>query len=517
MAIIGREVSNQRALRALRVLGALLVPACVGLGACSTDDGAAPPDTETPDAAAPDGLADVDWVTSLCAAQAAWECKMVEACACPPTGASRCGDEPVARCIARLEEALGDPSIPTRIDPQRAAACVEAWSTDVIDCGPRAWARLDAACGPVLLVDVATGASCAVDGAACASGDGACVAGTCVELPRAGEACAPPSDDGAPACRLDLMCVGGRCQPAPIEEGAPCEESGQCAATLRCIDGKCGRTAREGEMCDARVPCRGATECRNGTCARGTPEACTEPGQPDVCGVESLCGAPQARRCEPLAALGAACADDQACVSGSYCDPVSSRCEALPLEGEACGDGVYCADGLACSLDTTRCAPAPTLGESCAFGSMGPESCVAGLVCVGGLCGEIPGEGEECGYGAVCAAGLGCVLEGTRSVCRVRRPAGGACDNDTICAEGTHCDPTMNQCEDDRPLGSPCMYGNECESGASCVPDASGALTCAPTPVEGEPCLLDCAPGLACVTRLAGDLQCFPSLCASLQ
>lgn len=513
--------------QALRSIGVLVLPTLVGLGACGAADDDGHPPTEIVDRDASStadggaGPSDELLVHALCAAQAGWQCKVASACGCPPPSAPKsereCVEAAQRRCVTRIQQAIEGGPERIRIGARHVDGCVQAWQSERIDCGPPARASLDAACAPVLVAEVALGAACASDGLPCADGEGVCGGGSCTARPEEGAECASLGDgEAGSACRLGLLCVGGRCRRAPIEEGDACDEDEQCAPTLRCRGGRCGRTADEGEACDARVPCRGANECRNGTCAPGTPEACTEPGQPEVCGVESLCGAPPMMTCEALAALGEECSGADTCAEGAYCDPSSSRCEALPASGAPCGDDAHCAAGLACSPGTGLCAPAPVAGEPCARDPSGPGACAGGLACVQGTCGPLPLDGETCGYGAICGPGLGCVYEQRGGVCRPRRAVGEPCDNDTICADGAHCDPASDRCRADAPLGSPCMYGNECMAGATCVPGTGGALTCAPLPAEGDRCLLACAPGLACTTR-RGDFQCFPTICASLQ
>lgn len=500
-------------------LGVSLVSA---LAACDGADVA--PDVDQPEVDQPEKEAPhppevppspSDPVEAICAARARWQCGMRAACACPEAGAETdCIGAAAAKCAARVRSVLDDPASEMHIDVARVEACIQAWSVEPVDCGAPANERWDAACGPVLVSKIGLGAACETEGVPCAENEAACVKNLCTALPAEGEACHPV--DEAPPCRPGLLCAAGRCRQAPLLEGDACDSSGQCAATLRCVAGTCRPTSALGEACSAERPCRGAAHCLGARCEAGTPDACTEPGEPEVCGVESLCGAPVFTTCTPLAAVGSECSGADTCEAAGYCDLTSYRCEALPESGAPCGEGVFCAPGLGCIMDSRLCAPLPGQGEACLLGVNGPGLCADGLVCVDERCGPIPAEGDTCGYNLECGSGLGCAYEDGQGVCRALREAGGECDNDAICVPGTRCDFGTGRCAPTSPLGAPCVHGNECGAGASCVPTPSGDIVCAPTPTAGQTCLFDCAQGFACVTT-RGDFGCFSELCLSLE
>lgn len=445
-------------------------------------------------------------VETLCDAQARYRCGFSEACACPPAEErDDCVARATASCLRRAAPAGGG----ARLVTDRVEACMAVLDLEAVDCGELGADRLVSACGPVVRLTATLGAACEGDEMPCADGRASCLEGRCTLVAAEGERCEQRVD-----CQVGLVCVEGRCVTGPRGEGESCERSDQCAPRRRCLDGTCAPTAGLGEACSKATPCRGASLCQGGVCVAGDPRSCTEPGEREVCGAESVCGAPASTRCVTRGALGAPCTAES-CAESLYCEPSTMRCTAPPGLGKPCGDGVVCAEGLACSMNTALCITPPGSGEACALGPGGPDRCAEGLACLAGTCGRVPTEGEPCAYGLRCAPGLGCAFEASEGRCRPLRDAGGACDSDSICKGDAYCDLGEGRCAPRVSDGQPCVYGGECQPGSTCVPSTGTHFVCAPLPSLGESCLFDCAAGLTCAIE-HGEYQCFPQVCADL-
>lgn len=214
-------------------------------------------------------------------------------------------------------------------------------------------------------------------GAACSSAAGwdcdhgtcefvACNApGTCLALPRNGEACP------AEACGPFLSCNAGTCGPLVVPTPAP-------------LDGSC-----------SGAPCQPTQFCEivNQVCIDFVPDGGSCAGG-DPCGPASVCSA---GTCVPAGSAGEACTVGNAeCEFGLYCTG-AGKCAAPAAAGTPCGpatggEPVVCDHGW-CDLAaaTPTCRPFTMVGQGCSDGTgqCGPRgNCAAGL-CEANNCGGI--------------------------------------------------------------------------------------------------------------------------------
>jgi hypothetical protein len=116
------------------------------------------------------------------------------------------------------------------------------------------------------------------------------------------------------------------------------------------------------------------------------------------------------------------------------------------------------------------------LGERC----VGGLDCLGGA-CLGGVCVAEAAVGEPCDE-RECADGLDCVA----SLCEAPVPSGGACDEESVCAElgeicvGGVCAPIER---------TRCTWDEECGSGRRC--DDEICVAGLPTCVSGDECGVD--------------------------
>lgn len=174
------------------------------------------------------------------------------------------------------------------------------------------------------------------------SKNAACDNGVCalVTLVEAGAECSLSR-----SCREGNVCatagadsgVQYQCKPdrTPLQT---CEASGvpACApaGTYACVGGRCDPRPIEGGTCDAKLACRSGFVCDNGLCRKGN--------------VDVAIGAP----CKPNA---------DACIAGASCSKYDSNtktslCVAYAKVDESCGSGVAsCAPPLVCDGATLLC------------------------------------------------------------------------------------------------------------------------------------------------------------------
>ncbi len=210
--------------------------------------------------------------------------------------------------------------------------------------------------------EICQAGACAAPGPVDCSGlDEACRAGVCDE---AGRTCQPAElEDGAPCpdglhCNGEEYCLAGACQPAaPVDCSAidgpcslgVCDEAGD----------RCRVQARnEGLACPDGLVCNGQEVCLGGQCQPGAPVTCGDPG--DACQVNTCVEA--AGGCQ----LGPA-ADGSPCATGSACALVESCQAGVCTATEAQPDGTPCNDGDRC-----------TSGDTCLAGACAPGAWACG-------------------------------------------------------------------------------------------------------------------------------------------
>ena len=223
-------------------------------------------------------------------------------------------------------------------------------------------------------------------------------------------------------------------------------------------------------------------------------ERCRTPGAP-CDGGQGRC---EGERCVLAAGRGEPCAAPvgahDGCVAGTLC--VEGVCGEPGSRGERCSDDRACADGLVCVQET--CIPLAAPQGACDESA----SCPAAHRCVGGQC--VAGDAAGCaGVGPSAACGRsGTCGAPARLRCVAPAPLGSPCVQQDQCGLGAYCDTASGRCEPLPIVGSPCAEGVYCAEGLACTLD--GAV-CQPLPGEGEPCALveagpiGCAAGLACV------------------
>lgn len=185
---------------------------------------------------------------------------------------------------------------------------------------------------------------------------------------------------------------------------------------------------------------------------------------------------------------------------------------------EECKGTLYCKANGACP---GTCSPREAPGASCEL----DDQCDDGLVCAQGACVAPGKEGAACNDATPCRFDFLCVGEddtaGTPGTCKAgsdvfTNTTGQPCDlvGGSWCAAGSHCaavDVTMQgevvwECVAAVGSGAACNAAvpDMCPDGEYCdVPQDMIAGTCAPMPVDGEPCVengftAQCATGHRC-------------------
>ncbi len=408
--------------------------------------------------------------------------------------------------------------------------------------------------GKVCWAGVCTGSvACAAD-SDCLAGQ-ACVSGQCsattVTCQQVGGTCGPLTAAGVD-CPAGTVANGsaGICAPGggccmPVDED--CGADNECAAGAACVagkcvvgceaaGGKCGALTAAGVLCDPGYAADGAA----GACALGG--GCCMPQSTGClsdadCPPSALCFAGMCElscqaaggQCAAVTASGVTCPQGWAAngsagfcgVGGACCVPAFVTCAASSdcLAGKVCVDGL-CQGG---------CAPGQSLCEgdcvdlawnSLHCGACG-NACAAGETCTWGLC----TAGSLCGSGAECAAGEACVEGACVAVGQTCEAVGGQCGSLTaaglICPAGYEangsagtcavgggcCTPSSTSCaaDSDCLLGQLCFAG-QCEKTCAAAGGHCGALTSDGVSCEGgfvpdgEAGL--CAPGGGCCMPL---------------
>lgn len=271
--------------------------------------------------------------------------------------------------------------------------------------------------------------------------------------PANGGVCTAPSDCGSGHC-VSGICCDTAC--------GPCGDCGAGACTL--LPGSAGTPSCAPFVCSATSATCPATCAGDGDCVSG--DYCTASAQGDA-GADATVdatsdgGAPG--QCIPRSALGAPCAFDDQCASGS--------CVALACRGTL-------ANGAAC-----------TANDEC-----------SGNTCVDGVCCNVPcaGECEACdvaGSSGVCSPVVG-APHGARAACAGTGTAcGGACDGNRDPLQCLYPPATTacgTACSNDQQTSSTCDGTGRCVAG---TPQACGSYACG-----GVTCNTSCAAATDCAT-----------------
>jgi hypothetical protein len=218
-------------------------------------------------------------------------------------------------------------------------------------------------------------------------------------------------------------------------------------------------------------------------------------------------------------AIDDACAIDQECAGGAYCDKGSlescpGTCAPLQTPGLPCRATAQCVDGQICRSGT--CTDPLVEGDECTVAitaSMGAgfRECPPGLVCQGKsgdlLCRSISTvfagkSGAPCdATGTLCARGLVCQSQSatsTTGVCAAPSAKGGQCRPavPSQCPSGQYCKDSRSNVTARAPAGKdgicsdlpgdakPCEASDGCQPGSVCLDDA----TCHALKTVGQSC-----------------------------
>jgi hypothetical protein len=191
-------------------------------------------------------------------------------------------------------------------------------------------------------------------------------------------------------------------------------------------------------------------------------------------------------------ALGSACDFDDECASGR-CGPPAQ-----------CPDDYSCCPGVCVTA-----AHAVGSGGACSV----DEDCELGDSCTGSGCAPLIGSGQECSSSNSCAFGLLCASPGIGQggTCVTAPTIGQPCAMGQCGDIGARCDGSSGMCVALGLPGEPCATEIECGEDEVCTAGSAGsagsAMTCAPAPALGEPCVDTCLPGSWCDPNTAGG-QC---------
>ncbi|TNF30990.1 MAG: hypothetical protein EP329_12945 [Deltaproteobacteria bacterium] len=304
------------------------------------------------------------------------------------------------------------------------------------------------------------GPGCCASDDACATDNGkdyVCHAGSCVEVPPAGqcwrdEQCGPAERcTGGSACPCGLLCavgnIPGRCVPdlpdACCLQDAECGPGRECAHEIyqssfgTCVDAVPAGECWDDQDCPGSETCEGESTCPCGIdCAQVAPGVCS--GRiPACCAIDEDCPS------------GYAC-------GGAYADATgapSGVCKPRPLSAGACWGqahcphGAWCLGAQVCPCDAD-CDGADQPGTCVALPTgccAGDADCGGGFVCRG-LWGDLPGRcvpdpnGPQCpGDAACCWDRDDCGATGSTSCqgasvcgCIALCPSCGACQPDQM-------------------------------------------------------------------------------------
>lgn len=211
----------------------------------------------------------------------------------------------------------------------------------------------------------------------------------------------------------------------------------------------CSRLGSAGSDGKARCACKpegdacaNPSECCGGLCRNGTCTAC--PGDLKPCN-----GA-----CVDLQTNNRYCGDcATTCASGQRCQNASCVCD-----GRSCLNG--CCDGATCQRGTSD--------QACGDGGAACQTCGACTVCDGTTCAAQSavccGAASVCQNGQCVACGQGQRCKGGACVCDGQSCAGGCCDGDDRCHNGTEdgaCGAVAGACVD-------CGAGGRCVNRSCC-------------------------------------------------
>lgn len=192
-----------------------------------------------------------------------------------------------------------------------------------------------------------------------------------------GGACFTDVDCVSERCALTTSCMG-TCSPAPtvVPVGGDCSQgtnhvcdaASYCKAGMAPGSGTCTATSAVGAACTYSFECAARAFCNLGTCVTTLPiegQAC-DPNSFISCDRGDLSCQPAmpgaaTGTCTPRGTVGAACADDSACLSYEFCNSDTMTCALLPGLGQSCATSFFCQGDLECDATNVCVAPTPEM------------------------------------------------------------------------------------------------------------------------------------------------------------
>lgn len=184
-------------------------------------------------------------------------------------------------------------------------------------------------------------------------------AGKCLgALERIARDCSTEGDDWPDAC--DRMLVGN------VSAGQTCDGDDECVSGLECYEDRCTALPRDNEPCLSGYACAEDHFCGDDDLChryRGRGEPCPEGDM--ACDDDLYCDS-RTDTCQPYLASGQSCAHDSyACDDDLYCSESTSTCRPYPGSGQSCADSHgTCADDLYCDASNV-CQPQRGDGAAC--------------------------------------------------------------------------------------------------------------------------------------------------------
>lgn len=200
----------------------------------------------------------------------------------------------------------------------------------------------------------------------------------------------------------DALVVSGTSAPSGLCSGRPCLQLGaQCTADSQCESASCMQSCRQpstlGTSCDSKADCVAPLECsRISLCQRS---------------------------------LGAACAADSECASGSCL----TSCQVSQSLGGPCDSDADCTDHTQCATRVCRAGLGTTCGRD--------ADCVSGSCSVNTKQCQVPGADMNLSNGQACKNDVQCSSGSCGWDHMCSNPVGSAynCDSDADCMSGLHC------------------------------------------------------------------------------
>ncbi|MEB2313028.1 MAG: hypothetical protein OZ921_01585 [Sorangiineae bacterium] len=386
----------------------------------------------------------------------------------------------------------------------------------------------------------ACGNSCADDAGCVATAY--CAGGTCAPRGAAGAACSAANQCATGFCVEGVCCdtaCNGTCQACTAATKASGDGDGTCGAAKvgldphdDCPDDGVASCQRDG-ACDGAGACRvyaSGVECLAADCAGNVPTT-------HACNGTGTCVAKGAVDCKPNVctegACATACATDDECASGAWCD--GGFCKTKGKNGDACAVKEACASNLCVD---GYCCNSACQGQCSACDAPGTEGTCTPIV------GRPHGARAACAAGTaenVCATaqcdgtnGTSCTgYVGSDQTCRAASCADGVetqpehCDGKGSCppVRQAKCEPYV--CAGETCGKAPCASDKDCSAKFRCDPSKHDCIprdttTCSTTDehTQNNPdgTTTDCAPyrciGNACKTDCNSIDDCAsPNVC----